>query len=214
MGNENKYEGLDEYAVRLIKHKARQLVGRAGFVEADRHDLEQELVIDLLRRLPRFDPAIAKRETFITRIVQHHIATIIESQKAGIRDYRQHAGSIDERREEDDGSSADSPPVLNQDEYLRETLTSARRDEDLHALRLDIEKVLSELLPSDSSIDLRALCARLQTSSVTDVSRETGVPRGTVYEAIQKLRTRFERAGLSIYLEGSDRKRRPPVGNR
>ena len=30
MGNENKYEGLDEYAVRLIKHKARQLVGRAS----------------------------------------------------------------------------------------------------------------------------------------------------------------------------------------
>ena len=50
MGNENKYEGLDAYAVRLIKHKARQLVGRAGFVEADRHDLEQDLVIDLIGR--------------------------------------------------------------------------------------------------------------------------------------------------------------------
>jgi RNA polymerase sigma-70 factor (ECF subfamily) len=213
MGNENKYEGLDAYAVRLIKHKARQLVGRAGFVEADRHDLEQDLVIDVLRRLPRFDPAIAKRETFIARIVEHHVATIVESQKAGIRDYRQRAGSLDERREEDDGSSADGPPVLDEKEYVRETLTSAQRDEDLHALRLDLEKVLSEL-PGDGSVDLRALCVRLQTSTVSDVSRETGVPRGTVYEAIGKLRTRFERAGLSVYLEGSDRKRTPPVGNR
>ena len=173
MGNENKYEGLDAYAVRLIKHKARQLVDRAGFVEADRHDLEQDLVIDLLRRLPRFDPAIAKRETFIARIVEHHVATIVESQKAGIRDYRQRAGSLDERREEDDGSSADGPPVLNQDEYLRETLASARRDEDRHALRLDLERVLAEL-PGDGSIDLRALCVRLQNSSVTEVSRKRG----------------------------------------
>lgn len=214
MGNENKYEGLDAYAVRLIKHKARQLVGRPGFVEADRHDLEQELVLDLLRRLPRFDPAIAKRETFIARIVTHHIATIIESQTAGNRDYRQHAGSLDERREEDDGSTADGPPVLDEKEYVRETLASARRDEDLHALRLDLKKVLSDLLPGDGSVDLRDLCVRLQTSSVTDVSRETGVPRGTVYEAIQKLRTRFDRAGLAAYLEGSDTNRRPPVGNR
>jgi len=59
MGSNNRYDGLDEYAVKLIKHKARQLVGRAGFVDADRHDLEQDMVIDLLRRLPRFDPTLA-----------------------------------------------------------------------------------------------------------------------------------------------------------
>ena len=209
MGNENKYEGLDEYAVKLIRHKARQLVGRAGFVEADRHDLEQELVLDLLRRLPRFDPTLAKRETFIARLVEHQVATLVESQKAGIRDYRRCAGSLDERREEPDGTSADGPPVLDQDEYLRETVAASRRDEELHALRLDLEKVLAEL-----PVDLRALCARLQASSVSDVSRETGVPRGTVYEAIRRLRTRFERADLTAYFEGSDTNRKPPVGNR
>ena len=209
MGNENKYEGLDEYAVKLIRHKARQLVGRAGFVEADRHDLEQELVLDLLRRLPRFDPTLAKRETFIARLVEHQVATLVESQKAGIRDYRRCAGSLDERREEPDGTSADGPPVLDQDEYLRETVAASRRDEDLHTLRLDLERVLAEL-----PVDLRALCARLQTSSVSDVSRETGVPRGTVYEAIRRLRTRFERADLTAYFEDSDTNRKPPVGNR
>ena len=56
MGFDNRYEGIDEYAVRIIKHKARQLVGRAGFTESDREDLEQEMMLDLLRRLPKFDP--------------------------------------------------------------------------------------------------------------------------------------------------------------
>jgi hypothetical protein len=49
---------------------------------------------------------------------------------------------------------------------------------------------------------------------VSDVSRETGVPRGTVYEAIRRLRTRFERADLTAYFEGPDTNRKPPVGNR
>ena len=209
MGNENKYEGLDAYAVRLIRHKARRLVGSAGFVEADRHDLEQEMVIDLLRRLPRFDPTLAKRETFIARVVEHHVATIVESQKAGVRDYRCCAGSLDERRQDEEGATPDVPPVLDFEEYRRETVAGAGRDEELRALRIDLTKVLADL-----PVDLRALCARLQTSTVSDVSRETGTPRGTVYEAIGKLRTRFARAGLAAYLEGSDTNRKPPVGKR
>jgi len=30
MGYENHYQGIDDYAVQLIKYKARQLVGRVG----------------------------------------------------------------------------------------------------------------------------------------------------------------------------------------
>jgi hypothetical protein len=48
-------------------------------------------------------------------------------------------------------------------------------------------------------IDLRSRCGRLQMSTVSEVSRETGVPRGTVREAIGKLRTQFEHAGLAAY---------------
>ena len=209
MGNENKYEGLDAYAVKIIKHKARQLVGSAGFVAADRHDLEQELAVDLLRRLPRFDPTLAKRETFIARIVEHQVATLVESQKAGLRDYRCCAGSLDERPPDEEGETSETPPALDNDEYRRETVARSRRDKELGELRRDLNKVLAEL-----PTDLRSLCLRLLTSTVSDVSRETGVPRGTVYEAIGKLRTRFERAGLAAYLEGSDTNRKPPVGNR
>ena len=203
----NRHDGLDDYAVRLIRCKARQLVGRAGFVEADRHDIEQDMMIDLLRRLPRFDPAIAQRQTFIVRIVEHRVATIIEAQKAGLRDFRRCAGSLDERRTDHDGAAGDGPPVLDEKEYLRETLAAVDRESDLHHLRIDLERVFADL-PDD----LRDLCVRLQASTVSEVSRETGVPRGTLYEAIARLRTRFERAGVAAYLDGSDRNGRAPVG--
>ncbi len=199
MGNENKYEGLDDYAIRLIRHKARQLVGRAGFVEADRQDIEQELVIDLLRRLPRFDPTLSKRETFVTRIVEHQIATLVEAQKAGVRDYRRCAGSLDERHEDldeaTDGSPSDLPPVLDQKEYRREVLAAARRDGDRLALRADLARVLAEL-----PADLRRLVEELYTANASEIARRRGIPRGTLYEVIAKLRNRFDRAGLGDYL--------------
>ncbi len=195
MGTQNGYEGLDEYAVKLIRHKARQLVGKAGFVEADRADLEQEMMIDLLRRLPRFDPSRAKRETFMSRIVTHRVATIIESRKAGIRDYRLCMQSIDDPGPEEDGRAADSPPLLDQDAYLRETRGDALTQEELQDLRMDVASALADLPP-----DLRRLCLRLATASVTEVSKETGIPRGTVYDALKKARARFERAGLAAYL--------------
>jgi RNA polymerase sigma-70 factor (ECF subfamily) len=207
MGNDNRYEGLDEYAVRLIRRKARQLVGRAGFVEADRHDIEQDMMIDLLRRLPRFDPAIAQRQTFIVRIVEHRVATIIEAQKAGLRDFRRCAGSLDERRADHDGAAGDGPPVLDEKEYLRGTLAAVDRELDLHHLRIDLDRVFSDL-----PVDLRDLCVRLQASPVGGGAGARGGPRGTLYEAIERLRARFERAGLAVYLEGSDRNRRVPVG--
>ena len=45
-----------------------------------------DLALDLLKRLPRFDPAKAQRETFIARIIKNHAATIVEERKAGIKD--------------------------------------------------------------------------------------------------------------------------------
>ena len=196
MGN-NRYDGIDDYGVKLIRHKARQLVGRAGLVEADRHDLEQDMALDLLRRLPRFDPARAGRKTFIARAVRYRTATLVEGQTAGVRDYRRVAGSLDQRRPVDDGASDDGvcddgPPVLDQHEYRREVIATARRDEELHHLRHDLTRALPKLPP-----DLLHLCVRLGTDSVSEVSRDTGVPRSTLYDAIGKVRGRFERVGLA-----------------
>ncbi|MDH4318968.1 MAG: sigma-70 family RNA polymerase sigma factor, partial [Desulfobulbaceae bacterium] len=79
MVSQNSYDGIDKYAADLIRHKARQLVGKAGFTEHDRPDLEQELMIDLLQRMRHFNPAKAKKTTFMARIVERHISTILEA---------------------------------------------------------------------------------------------------------------------------------------
>lgn len=195
MGYENRYQGIDDYAVRIIKYKARQLVGRVGFTESDRQDLEQEMVFDLLRRLPKFKPERAQRNTFIARVVEHKVATIIEAQKAGMRDYRLCSCSLNDRFENEEGGSVERIDTINQDDYLQRTGKLSRPISDLRGLSIDVRSAVEKLPP-----ELRDLCKRLQTESVTDISRDTGIPRGTIYESIKKLRTLFEDAGLKDYL--------------
>ena len=195
MGYENRYQGIDDYAVRIIKYKARQLVGRVGFTESDRQDLEQEMVFDLLRRLPKFKPERAQRNTFIARVVEHKVATIIEAQKAGMRDYRLCPCSLNDRFENEEGGSVERIDTINQDDYLQRTGKLSRPISDLRGLSIDVRSAVEKLPP-----ELRELCKRLQTESVTEISRDTGIPRGTIYESIKKLRTLFEDAGLKDYL--------------
>lgn len=203
MGLENSYPGVDEYAVRLIRFKARQLVGRAGFTESDREDLEQEMVIDLLRRIPKFDPARAKRETFITRIVEHKVCTLIEAQKAAMRDYRMRRASLHDEIDDEDGGRVERWQTLDQETYLQRTGVADRGEAEQRDLRIDLEAALADLPPA-----LRHLCEKLARLTVTDVSHATGVPRSTLYDSMKQIRARFERAGLAAYAQ------RPPTAER
>ncbi len=195
MGVDNSDDGIDPYAAGLIRFKARQLVGKAGFSAWDREDIEQELTLDLLRRLPKYNPKRAQLNTFIARVVEHRLASLIEAQKAGIRDYRRCRCSLNECFEDADGRSVERVDTFDQEDYLLRTGGQSRPSEELSALAIDVAAVL-EGLPHE----LRNLCRRLQEETVTEISRGTGVPRGTIYESIKKLREIFKDAGLRNYL--------------
>ena len=209
MDYRNRYDGCDEYAVSIIRRKARQLRGRKGFVKADIKDIEQELMLDLLRRLQRFDSRRAQKTTFIAMLVRNHAATLIEARTAELRDYRREAGSLDTQREDDGGASDDCPPVLDTPEYRRATIEAAHRDEDLRAMQRELHAAIADLPP-----DLQDLCLRLFTETVTEIAQDTNTPRGTVYEAIGRVRKHFERAGLRVYLERADTSRKLPVSKK
>ena len=195
MGVDNSDDGIDPYAAGLIRFKARRLVGKAGFTASDREDIEQELRLDLLRRLPKYNPKRAQRNTFIARVVEHRLASLIEAQKAGIRDYRRCRCSLNECFEDADGRSVERVDTFDQEDYLLRTGAQSRPSEELNRLAIDVAAVLETLPP-----ELRELCRRLKAETVTEISRDTGVPRGTIYESIKKLRGIFEDAGLRNYL--------------
>ncbi len=188
--------GIDPYAAQHIRFKARQLAGRAGFGAGERKDLEQELFLDLLQRLPQYDPERARRTTFISRVVANRVSTLIESQKAGLRDYRLRGGSLNERLEDEEGRSVERLDTLDGEDYLLRTGAVSRPWEERQALAIDLAALLETLPP-----EWRLLCRRLRVETVSEISRDTGIARGTIYEWIGKLRGIFEEAGLREYLE-------------
>lgn len=192
--SQNRYHGIDEYTVRLITFKAKQLTTHPGFSDADREDLEQELLLDLLRRQPKYDPARAQNNTFVARVVEHRTATLIEERKAGLRDHRLQAFSLNDHIEDEDGVRCERAETFDQDDYLLRTGRQARSSEELRDLGIDVRTVVDGL-PNE----MRSLCRRLMHDSVTDVSRDTGVPRSTLYGIIGKVRAAFKDAGLEDY---------------
>ena len=196
MGRNRYDEGIDPYAVEIIRFKARQLVGQAGFTASDRDDLEQELILDLLRRLPKYAPSRAKRNTFIARVVEHKISTLIEKQTAHKRDYRRCPCSLNERfEEEEEGRSVERAETLDQEDYLLRIGVEPGAAEELRALALDVAAVVETLPP-----ELGDLCRRLKQETVSEISRDTGVSRATLCESVRRLRKIFEDAGLKNYL--------------
>jgi len=190
VGVDKRYQDIDDYAVRIIKHKARQLIGRYGLTIFDREDLEQELMIDLLQRMRHFNLAKAKKTTFIARIVERHIATLLEARHAQCRDWRLCRVSLNTPHENDKGDTwelidrVDSQGILGNCE-------PDTRESSANNLRMDIERVLNTL-PED----LRDLCDRLRESNMAEIARETGVARTTLYDKLVRIREAFREAKL------------------
>ncbi|QBG46037.1 sigma-70 family RNA polymerase sigma factor [Verrucomicrobia bacterium S94] len=190
----NSYEGIDTYAADLIRNKARLLIGKAGLTESDRPDLEQELMIDLLERMKRYNPAKAKKTTFMARIVERRIASLLEKRFAQRRDCRLCSTSLNEivpgnygdRDQRVDLLSSDLNPASKTSEPLE------RKSGDM---QIDLEEVIASL-PEQ----LRDLCERLRTSNMMEISRDTGICRGTLYYRLTLLREAFQEAGLKEYL--------------
>jgi RNA polymerase sigma-70 factor, ECF subfamily len=195
MDYRNRYDGIEGYAVRIIRYKAKQLVGSSGFNESDIEDLEQVMMLDVLCRLPKYDSKKAKLSTFVSRILQHCIATIIVERQLYKRDLEQCSLSLNDLVKQTDGGIAERINAYDIEEYLKRTGRLSRTFEDRLDISIDLEIVIASL-PQE----LRTLCESLKSENVAEISRDSGIPRVTIYNRIKKLRKLLEDSGLSDYL--------------
>jgi len=195
MDTTKQYE-LSDYATQLIHHKSRQLVGTAGFTRDDIEDIQQDLTLDLLERLPRFDPAKAKYNTFVARVIERKISKLIRHRKRQRRDYRRDACSLNAAINDDGGGTVERIKTISQDEHDLRAGKYARPAEERADLHMDIEAVLS-----DQPQELRQAGQMLMTMPIAEVAHKLSVPRSTFYEThIAKLREVFEAKGLGEYI--------------
>ena len=130
MDTNQKHEQLTKYTMTLVHCKARQLVGKAGYTQDDIKDIEQDLIRDLLERLPKFDPAKATLNTFAVRVVEGKISKLLRDRQAEMRDHRREAFSMNEEIETEEGPM-ERHETIGQDEIdLRTGAIRMRADAD------------------------------------------------------------------------------------
>lgn len=187
---------LNDYALQVVRCKAMQLVGKAGYRQNDLEDIKQELIVHLLERLPRFDPAKASYNTFVARVVERKISNLLRDRQAEMRDHRREVCSLNEEIDTGEEEPKQRLATLDQDEQDIRTGKYRRPAAERGDLRLDVQQVLADLPP-----DLRRAAQLLQSLPVAQVAREMGVPHATFYDRhLKRLREAFAAKGLADYL--------------
>jgi len=189
----NAQPHLSEYASKLVKHKAKQLIGRFGFTRSDRADIEQDLILHLLQQMRRFDPKRGSENTFVSRIVNRKVASIIRHRCAEQRDFSRVDWSLNEPAQDEDGNPTERGQTL--DTHADRRLGG--NAEPPMDLMLDLRRVVETL-----DDELRRVWDALLARSVSGAARRLGLSRCAVYARVARIREHFAAAGLDVYLDG------------
>ena len=162
-------------ALALVRRKARLLKGQAGLTAQDLEDVEQDLLLAILPRLKRHNPAKSPLEAFIRLLLDHEADRLIRHRLAAKR-----------RR----GRAADVNSVdPDRDARMGREPGRAELDRDLS---LDLEAAIA-MLPAK----LRDLVEAFRTEpTVAGAARDLGRKRTTVHDQLARVRDRLRQAGL------------------
>jgi len=186
---------LTDYALEVIHHQARQAVGKAGYTKNNLDDLKQDLILDLLERLPKFDPAKASYNTFVACVVSRKLSNLLRDRQTPMRDHRREVCSLNEEIDAHE-ESVPRLATISQDELDIRTGKYRQTAEERAFLQMDINATLANL-----PAYLRQAAEMLQTESVAQVARELGISRRTFREKhLAQLQEAFATRGMDIYL--------------
>lgn len=188
----NRYDGVSPRVIRNIRYQAARLARNGALPGMDKDDIEQELMLDLLRRKDRFDPRRASFDTFADRVIQHRVASLTapttrlraERITISIDVHLSAGGNGDGGAMECDIPEADglyAAPCEPADTRI--------------GLARDVGRFLDSLSPA-----LRRYADILTADNVCTAAREAGLHRSTIYERLGQIRRNAEACGLHEYL--------------
>ena len=163
---------------------AARIVRRFSLPAADCDDLRQDLLVELLVRLHRFDPGRGTLGAFVGIIIQHHAARIA----ARLRRNRARFATISADEPIGGGDGLTLLDTCAEDDgylaWMGSTTSSITVLED----RLSMNRALNTLSPTHIR-----LCAELVTGSA---GGEEGPSRATTYRHLHEVRLQLLAAGI------------------
>jgi len=181
----------DPFTVTLIRIKARQLCRRSDISRSDYGDLRQDMRLYLLEKAHLFDPARGTIEAFVTNCINTWVAIRLRYRKRQKRRESYKAVSLERTPVECDGDITTLGAVLLEEDGQRLTQAYPISPVEHFELREAIEHVMQGLEPDD-----RALLAHVAEHGVASAARQRNVSRRQINNALARMRSRFEKAGL------------------
>ena len=174
------------YLLQQTALRASLLQTSFGFAADDWDDLRQDLALDCLRRLPRFDGSRGSWKGFVHGVVRNH-ACVLASRQLQRRQFQ--PVEFDGDSELPDGSLTGKPDQARAEDF-RPFLE----------LGLDTERVLAGL-PED----LQTFARYLAEMPISAVRRKTELSLTQVNRRIRQIRAAFTAAGLAPATGGGAR---------
>lgn len=173
-------DDMGKEARSILHCKIGRVIGRHGFTEADREDLTQELLIELVQCLPSYDPVKAKRSTFISRVLDSKVASLIRRQRAQRRNFQATTVSLDELTEEQ----------IESDSCCRDSDSQRKRE-----LSVDFDRAQKHL-PQKIGAMLRAL----RVLPTSEVMSRFEISDERIRQLLRKQAPRFRDIDMHEYL--------------
>ena len=186
----------DNFFRSVINRQVGKLIAKSDFTQQDRNDLVQEVYVRATKSLRLYDPSVGHLYPYVCTVVQRHLANVVRDRSVVKRTTAGRV-SLSKTVRGDDGGQVEMSQTLHDKDQDRR-LGRARRlgEEELNDLRMDLATFMSKL-PEKFQDILR----RRQTHSITEISRDLGIPRTTLNDWMLQIRKLFEEAGFERYLE-------------
>jgi RNA polymerase sigma-70 factor (ECF subfamily) len=188
---------LDPDTLRFIRQKACQIAGRYGFSRDEVDDISQSLIVACIPRFAHFSSSRGSRHHFIRSVVNHAVATLIETRRATRRGHTLCHISVDASSSHDSKDTGTVSNSISEDRYHDRMGGGAKPFERLVHLRLDVEDAIAAL-----PAELERVCRLLMVfNHVAQVAHVIGISRATLYRRVCAIREVFVRAQLCRYAE-------------
>jgi RNA polymerase sigma-70 factor (ECF subfamily) len=168
---------FDMYVVNQASCRASLLVATAGFPRDEWEDLRQQIILDCLRRMPKFDASRGERAGFVRGVMRNEAAVLVRR--------RWRTASREIRAAELTGLSGESSEVEAFETTLRHDPTRS------FDISIDVRRILDQLPRRHR--DVAYLVAELP---VSDVCLAIGRSRSCVYEILRQIRGALIDAGI------------------
>ena len=176
----------------IARREARRALRRRGLPSQELEDLQQDMLVDLLSRMPAFDNTRGTLEAFATVCCRHHAMRQAERLR---RDRaRRHIASFDDPVGAEDGAGA---PLTLAETLPQEASLAGWWGQPTDAVaaverRLDLERAAACIHPDDY-----ALCACLSAGPMREAVGVGGASRATLYRRVTEMRLSLLAAGIA-----------------